>query len=138
MTRLRLRVAERLKGAQNTSALLTTFNEIDMSSLMEMRSTYKVGDKIEVFLRQQHSVVSSAAYKQPSTGGTGCSQNAGLLELVAKYFPDWGAPLNVQLAGFAKADAFLEKHGVKLGFMSAFVKASAYALQEVPAVNGGE
>jgi len=74
MTRLRLRVAERLKGAQNTSALLTTFNEIDMSSLMEMRSTYK--------------------------------------------------------------DAFLEKHGVKLGFMSAFVKASAYALQEVPAVNG--
>jgi len=42
MTRLRQRVAERLKGAQNTSALLTTFNEIDMSSLMEMRSTYKV------------------------------------------------------------------------------------------------
>ncbi|KAF5838433.1 putative dihydrolipoamide succinyltransferase [Dunaliella salina] len=34
------------------------------------------------------------------------------------------------------SDAFLEKHGVKLGFMSAFVKASAYALQEVPAVNG--
>lgn len=42
MTRLRMRVAERLKGAQNTAALLTTFNEIDMSSLMEMRSTYKV------------------------------------------------------------------------------------------------
>jgi 2-oxoglutarate dehydrogenase E2 component (dihydrolipoamide succinyltransferase) len=42
MTRLRQRVAERLKGAQNTAALLTTFNEIDMSSLMEMRSTYKV------------------------------------------------------------------------------------------------
>ena len=34
-------------------------------------------------------------------------------------------------------DAFFEKHGVKLGFMSAFVKASGYALQEVPAVNGG-
>ncbi len=32
-------------------------------------------------------------------------------------------------------DAFLKKHGVKLGFMSAFMKASAYALGEVPAVN---
>lgn len=32
---------------------------------------------------------------------------------------------------------FFEKHGVKLGFMSAFVKASAYALGEVPAVNAG-
>lgn len=42
MTRLRLRVADRLKGAQNTYAMLSTFNEIDMSALMEMRSTYKV------------------------------------------------------------------------------------------------
>ena len=33
-------------------------------------------------------------------------------------------------------DAFLEKHGVKLGFMSAFVKASTEALQDIPAVNG--
>lgn len=33
-------------------------------------------------------------------------------------------------------DAFLDRHGVKLGFMSVFVKASAHALQEVPAVNG--
>eukprot|EP00775_Hariotina_reticulata_P007670 gene7670-7872_t len=73
MTRLRLRVAERLKGAQNTYAMLTTFNEVDMSGLMEMRSTFK--------------------------------------------------------------DIFLEKHGVKLGFMSAFVKAAAGALVEVPAVN---
>lgn len=32
-------------------------------------------------------------------------------------------------------DIFLEKHGVKMGFMSAFIKAAAYALQEVPAVN---
>jgi len=40
--------------------------------------------------------------------------------------------------GCCLQDAFLEKHGVKLGFMSAFVKASSYALHEVPAVNGGE
>lgn len=73
MTRLRLRVAERLKGAQNTYAMLTTFNEVDMTGLMEMRTAFK--------------------------------------------------------------DAFYEKHGVKLGFMSAFVKAAASALQEVPAVN---
>lgn len=73
MTRLRLRVAERLKGAQNTYAMLTTFNEVDMTGLMEMRNAYK--------------------------------------------------------------DVFFEKHGVKLGFMSAFVKAAASALQEVPAVN---
>ena len=74
MTRLRKRVAERLKGAQNTYAMLTTFNEVDMTNLMEMRSQFK--------------------------------------------------------------DEFLERHGVKLGFMSAFVKASVNALQYVPAVNG--
>ncbi|KAF8061067.1 dihydrolipoyllysine-residue succinyltransferase component of 2-oxoglutarate dehydrogenase complex 2 [Scenedesmus sp. PABB004] len=73
MTRLRLRVAERLKGAQNTYAMLTTFNEVDMTGLMELRAAYK--------------------------------------------------------------DAFFERHGVKLGFMSAFVKASAAALADVPAVN---
>ncbi|KAI8465043.1 MAG: dihydrolipoamide succinyltransferase [Monoraphidium minutum] len=73
MTRLRMRVSERLKGAQNTYAMLTTFNEIDMTGLMELRNKYK--------------------------------------------------------------DAFLEAHGCKLGFMSAFVKAAATALQEVPAVN---
>lgn len=74
MTRLRMRVADRLKGAQNTYAMLSTFNEIDMTGLMQLRSDYK--------------------------------------------------------------DAFLEKHGVKLGFMSAFVKASAEALLAIPAVNG--
>ena len=41
MTRLRARVAERLKGAQNTYAMLTTFNEIDMTNLMQLRSVYK-------------------------------------------------------------------------------------------------
>ena len=43
MTRLRARVAERLKGAQNTYAMLTTFNEIDMTKLMQLRTVYKVG-----------------------------------------------------------------------------------------------
>lgn len=74
MNRMRQRIATRLKDAQNTYAMLTTFNEIDMSNLMEMRQRYK--------------------------------------------------------------DAFLKKHGVKLGFMSAFVKASAYALKDQPVVNG--
>jgi len=41
MTRLRKRVAERLKEAQNTAAMLTTFNEVDMSAVMELRSTYR-------------------------------------------------------------------------------------------------
>ncbi|CCA71721.1 probable dihydrolipoamide S-succinyltransferase precursor [Serendipita indica DSM 11827] len=41
MNRMRLRIAERLKESQNTAASLTTFNEIDMSSLMEMRKLYK-------------------------------------------------------------------------------------------------
>lgn len=73
MNRMRQRIANRLKEAQNTYAMLTTFNEIDMSNLMEMRQKYK--------------------------------------------------------------DLFLKKHGVKLGFMSAFVKASAYALKDQPVVN---
>ncbi|GMG19177.1 unnamed protein product [Ambrosiozyma monospora] len=41
MNRMRLRIAERLKEAQNTAASLTTFNEVDMSALMEMRKLYK-------------------------------------------------------------------------------------------------
>jgi 2-oxoglutarate dehydrogenase E2 component (dihydrolipoamide succinyltransferase) len=73
MTRLRKRVAERLKSAQNTYAMLTTFNEIDMTNLMAMRSQYK--------------------------------------------------------------DMFIDKHGVKLGFMSCFIKAASKALKAEPAVN---
>ncbi|PHT43957.1 hypothetical protein CQW23_17982 [Capsicum baccatum] len=73
MTRLRKRVATRLKDSQNTFALLTTFNEVDMTNLMKLRSDYK--------------------------------------------------------------DTFVEKHGVKLGFMSGFVKAAVSALQNQPIVN---
>uniref|UniRef100_A0A3Q1ARP4 Dihydrolipoyllysine-residue succinyltransferase component of 2-oxoglutarate dehydrogenase complex, mitochondrial n=1 Tax=Amphiprion ocellaris TaxID=80972 RepID=A0A3Q1ARP4_AMPOC len=73
MNRMRLRIAQRLKEAQNTCAMLTTFNEVDMSNITEMRKSYK--------------------------------------------------------------DAFLKKHNIKLGFMSAFVKAAAYALSDQPAVN---
>lgn len=73
MTRLRKRVASRLKDSQNTFALLTTFNEVDMTNLMKLRSDYK--------------------------------------------------------------DAFLEKHGVKLGFMSGFVKAAVSGLQNQPVIN---
>ncbi|TPX38703.1 dihydrolipoyllysine-residue succinyltransferase [Synchytrium endobioticum] len=73
MNRMRLRIAERLKESQDTAASLTTFNQCDMSSLMEMRKKYK--------------------------------------------------------------DDILEKYGIKLGFMSAFVKAAVHALNAVPAVN---
>ena len=73
MTRLRRRIAERLKEAQNTAAMLTTFNEVDMSAVMEMRARYR--------------------------------------------------------------DDFEKKHGVRVGFMSFFVKASIVALQDIPAVN---
>jgi 2-oxoglutarate dehydrogenase E2 component (dihydrolipoamide succinyltransferase) len=73
MSRMRQTVATRLKGAQNTAAMLTTFQECDMGNLMEMRKKYQ--------------------------------------------------------------DAFVAKHGIKLGFMSAFVLAATAALQEVPLVN---
>jgi 2-oxoglutarate dehydrogenase E2 component (dihydrolipoamide succinyltransferase) len=73
MTRLRKRIAERLKESQNTAAILTTFNEVDMSNIIALRNQYK--------------------------------------------------------------DSFEKKHGVKLGFMSFFVKASIAALKELPAVN---
>ncbi|XP_074631610.1 dihydrolipoyllysine-residue succinyltransferase component of 2-oxoglutarate dehydrogenase complex, mitochondrial-like isoform X2 [Acropora palmata] len=73
MTRMRQRIAQRLKDSQNTYAMLTTFNEVDMSNVAEMRTKHK--------------------------------------------------------------DAFFKKHGVKLGFMSAFIKASAHALQSEPTVN---
>ena len=73
MTRLRQTIARRLKDSQNTAAMLTTFNEVDMTEVMALRSEYK--------------------------------------------------------------DAFLKKHGVKLGFMSFFTKACCHALKEVPEVN---
>jgi len=73
MTRLRQTIARRLKDAQNTAAMLTTYNEADMKSVMDLRNEYK--------------------------------------------------------------DQFEKKHGVKLGFMSFFVKACCHALKEVPEVN---
>jgi len=73
MTRLRKRIAERLKEAQNTAAMLTTFNEADMSAVMALRGKFK--------------------------------------------------------------DSFEKKHGVKMGFMSFFVKACVNALKELPALN---
>lgn len=73
MTRLRQVIAQRLKDAQNTAAMLTTFNEIDMGAVMDLRNAYK--------------------------------------------------------------DGFEKKHGVKLGFMSFFIKAAVQALKEYPAVN---
>jgi 2-oxoglutarate dehydrogenase E2 component (dihydrolipoamide succinyltransferase) len=73
MSKLRQKVAERLKESQNTAAILTTFNEVDMTAVMALRNEYK--------------------------------------------------------------DVFEKKHGIKLGFMSFFVKACVAALKELPAVN---
>ncbi|MEL6621401.1 MAG: 2-oxoglutarate dehydrogenase complex dihydrolipoyllysine-residue succinyltransferase, partial [Pseudomonadota bacterium] len=73
MSRLRQTIATRLKDAQNTAAMLTTFNDVDMTNVMALRSQYK--------------------------------------------------------------DAFEKRHGVKLGFMSFFVKACVQALKDIPAVN---
>ena len=73
MTRLRQRIAERLKQAQHTAAILTTFNEADMSEVMALRKQYR--------------------------------------------------------------ESFEKKHGVRLGFMSFFVRAVITALKELPAVN---
>lgn len=73
MSPLRKKIAERLVSAQRQAALLTTFNEIDMSATITLRKKFQ--------------------------------------------------------------DRFLEKHGVKLGFMSFFVKAAVYALQQVPQIN---
>ncbi len=73
MTRLRKRIAERLKEAQNSAAMLTTFNEADLSKVIELRGAFR--------------------------------------------------------------ERFENKHGVKLGFMSFFVKACVTALQEIPVVN---
>jgi 2-oxoglutarate dehydrogenase E2 component (dihydrolipoamide succinyltransferase) len=73
MTRIRARIAERLKQVQNTAALLTTFNEVNMAPVMDLRKKYQ--------------------------------------------------------------DTFTKKHGVKLGFMSFFVKAVTEALKQFPIVN---
>jgi 2-oxoglutarate dehydrogenase E2 component (dihydrolipoamide succinyltransferase) len=73
MSRLRQTIARRLKEAQNTAAMLTTFNDVDMTAVMDARNRYK--------------------------------------------------------------DSFEKKHGVRLGFMSFFVKACALAAKDVPSVN---
>eukprot|EP00964_Phaeocystis_antarctica_P091268 scaffold58510_cov66-Phaeocystis_antarctica.AAC.1 len=56
MTRMRLKIAQRLKEAQNQAAMLTTFNEVDMSGLTEMRTEYK-----DAFLKKCGSSVTMAA-----------------------------------------------------------------------------
>lgn len=73
MSRMRRTIASRLVSAKNNTAMLTTFNEVDLTEVMKMRKTYQ--------------------------------------------------------------EYFVEKHGVKLGFMSLFAKACAQALMEMPAVN---
>jgi 2-oxoglutarate dehydrogenase E2 component (dihydrolipoamide succinyltransferase) len=73
LTPLRAKIAERLVQAKNQTAMLTTFNEVDMSAVRDLRARYQ--------------------------------------------------------------DDFLKRHGIKLGFMSFFVKAAVHALREVPAVN---
>ena len=73
MSPLRRKIAERLVSAQQTAAILTTFNEVDMSQVMDLRKRYQ--------------------------------------------------------------DQFVKKHGIKLGFMSFFVKAAVEALKSYPAVN---
>lgn len=73
MTRLRARIAERLLQSQSTNAILTTFNEVNMAPVMDMRKKFQ--------------------------------------------------------------DQFTKEHGVKLGFMSFFVKAAVHALKKFPAVN---
>ncbi len=73
MTRLRSKIAERMKEAQNTAAILTSFNEVDLKAVMDLRSRYK--------------------------------------------------------------DEFIKRHGIKLGFMSFFVKACCHALRQFPVVN---
>ena len=73
MTPIRKRIAERLVGAQQNAALLTTFNEVDMSAVMSLRKQYK--------------------------------------------------------------ESFLDRHGIKLGFMSFFVKAAVDALRQFPKIN---
>ena len=56
MSRMRKRIAERLKDSQNTAAMLTTYNEIDMTSIIEMRNLYK-----EEFLKKHDMKLFSAA-----------------------------------------------------------------------------
>ncbi len=73
MSRLRKRIATRLKEAQNTAAMLTTFNEVNMQYVMDMRDKYK--------------------------------------------------------------DDFMDKYGIKLGFMSFFIQACAYASSKYPVMN---
>ncbi len=73
MSKLRKMIAKRLKDSQNTAAMLTTFNEIDMYNIINLRKKYK--------------------------------------------------------------ESFEKKHGIKLGFMSFFTRASVAALQEIPEIN---
>lgn len=73
MSKIRQVIAARLKASQNTAAILTTFNEIDMKNVMDLRAKYK--------------------------------------------------------------DTFEKKHGIKLGFMSFFIKAAVQALKEIPEIN---
>lgn len=51
MSRMRLKISQRLKDAQNINAMLTTFNEVDMGNLMDLRKKY--GEVCQSFLQQR-------------------------------------------------------------------------------------
>ena len=80
MTRMRLKIAQRLKEAQNEAAMLTTFNEVDMSGLTEMRAEYK-----DAFLKKRGRPLETAA----ALGGGHCTLPAPAAALEAQ-----GAPLH--------------------------------------------
>jgi hypothetical protein len=113
--------------------MLTTFNEVDMSNLMAMRNEFKVRPRVWGGGLAGHGFL-AGVFPRGWWVGPCC---ALLLpsSLCPKPAPP-PTPATPPRALLPWQDAFLDKHGVKLGFMSAFVKGAASALQEVPAVNG--
>ena len=176
MTRMRQRIAQRLKDSQNTYAMLTTFNEVDMRLVFLMTMAFLrywpgVLGQWRFFLCKLCCLVTflcipgmiSHIYKAkvfpyrygiifPTILTLQCKKE---VELVGKYMQlPWSNTSthfkyliigilfvccsNVSEMRKKHKDAFFKKHGVKLGFMSAFIKASAHALQSEPTVNAGQ
>ena len=178
MTRMRQRIAQRLKDSQNTYAMLTTFNEVDMRLVFLMSKAFlrywpDVLGQGRFFLCKLCCLVTflcipgmiSHIYKAklfpyrygiifPTILTLQCKEE---VEPVGKYLQlPWSNTTfstrytflmtgilflcgsNVSEMRKKHKDAFFKKHGVKLGFMSAFIKASAHALQSEPTVNAGQ
>ncbi|CAG0903276.1 unnamed protein product [Darwinula stevensoni] len=128
MNHMRLRISQRLKDAQNVHAMLTTFNEIDMRERLKAKANLDclAGQVLATSLLAVSGLVITVTTWNAYTEHPACAKSEGVAVMFDR---------NVMELRKTHQETFVKKYGMKMGFMAAFIKASAYALKNQPVVN---